>query len=190
MHIGVLGGSFDPIHNAHLIVAQLAREQLGLDAVRFVVAAEQPHKTDGHHAHGADRAEMVALALKGSRGLELDRSELERTGLSYTVDTLRHFRATMPEARFVLLLGADAAAKFLTWHQPAEIRRLCQVAVFRRAGMAAPGGFDLAVDIPAIDISSTAIRERVSAGRPLNGWVPDAVGDYISGLRLYRSVRA
>lgn len=190
MHIGVFGGSFDPIHNAHLIVAQLAREQLGLDVVRFVVAAEQPHKTDGHHAPAADRAEMVALALQGASGLEIDRHELERPGPSYTVDTLRHFRAAMPDARLVLLLGADAAGKFPAWHQPAEIRRLCQVAVFRRAGMAAPDGFDLAVDIPALDISSTAIRDRVRAGHPLTGWVPDSVGDYISGLRLYRSVRA
>lgn len=190
MHIGVFGGSFDPIHNAHLIVAQLAREQLGLDVVRFVVAAEQPHKPDGHHAPAADRAEMVGLALEGVPGMALDRHELERPAPSYTVDTLRQFRATMPDARLVLLLGADAAGKFPTWHQPAEIRSLCQVAVFRRAGMAAPGGFDLAVDIPALDISSTAIRERVRAGRPLTGWVPPSVGDYISGLRLYRSVRA
>lgn len=190
MRIGIFGGSFDPIHNAHLIVAQLAREQLGLDAVRFVVAGAQPHKTAGHHASAPERAEMVARAIAGVAGLELDRHEVERPGPSYTVDTLRHFNGEMPAAELVLLLGADAAGKFASWHEPAEIRRLCQVAVFRRAGMAAPGGFDLAVDIPALDISSTAIRDRVRAGRPVTGWVPAAVGDYISGLRLYRSVRA
>ncbi|MBA2293275.1 MAG: nicotinate (nicotinamide) nucleotide adenylyltransferase [Gemmatimonadales bacterium] len=189
MQIGIFGGSFDPIHNAHLIVAQLAREQLGLDVVRFVVAGEQPHKPGGHHAAAADRAEMVARAVDGLEGLEPDLHEAARPGPSYTVDTLRHFRNAMPGARFVLLLGADAAGKFETWREPAEIRRLCQVAVFQRAGMAAPGGFDLAVTIPAIEISSTAIRARSRAGHALGGWVPDAVGDYISGLRLYRSDR-
>lgn len=190
MYIGVFGGSFDPVHNAHLIVAQLAREQLGLDLVRFVVAGEQPHKPGGHRAPAAERARMVELAIRGLPGLELDRHETERPGPSFTVDTLRHFHAAMPGAQLVLLLGADAAGKFPMWREPAEIRRLCQVAVFQRAGMAAPDGFDLAVTIPALEISSTAIRARARAGHTLGGWVPDAVGDYISGLRLYRSVRA
>ena len=190
MRIGIFGGSFDPIHNAHLIVAQLAREQLALDEVRFVVAAAQPLKPDGHAAPPNARAAMVERAIAGIDGFVLDRRELLRDGPSYTVDTLAELRAEDPTSSWVLLIGADAAVRFSTWRRPTEIRRMCQVAVFRRADMAAPVGFDLAVTVPSLSISSTDVRARAAACLPLTGWVPPAVADYISGLRLYRSNQA
>ncbi len=190
MRLGIFGGSFDPIHNAHLIVARLACEQLGLDEVRFVVAAAQPLKPAGHGATAEQRDAMVELALAGAPDFFVDHREVRRGGPSYTVDTLRDIAVDRPGAELVLLLGADVAARFGSWHQPDEVRRLCQVAVFARADLAAPNGFDLAIAVPPLAISSTEIRARAAAGRSLIGWVPAKVADYISGLRLYRSNQA
>lgn len=187
MRIGVLGGSFDPIHHAHLILAQSARDQLALDEVRFVVAAHQPHKHDGHHATAEQRAEMVARAIARVPGFVLDRRELERDGPSYTVDTLRSLVAERPGDELVLLLGADSAAKFDAWYEPAAIRALARVAVCARDGKDVPPGFDITVTIPRLDLSATSIRSRIAAGKSVIGWVPEGVADYIAGLRLYRS---
>lgn len=187
MRIGILGGSFDPIHHAHLIVAHSAREQLHLDQVRFVVAGEQPFKTGQHHAPADARARMVALAVASIPWFLVDHRELDRPGPSYTVDTLREILAEIPGAELVLLLGADAARGFSGWCEPDTIRSLATVAVFARAGESPPAGFDAIVQVPAMALSSTLIRARVAAGRSLVGWVPERVGDYISGLQLYRS---
>lgn len=185
MRIGILGGSFDPVHHAHLIVAQLALEQLGLDRVVLMVAAAQPHK-DGHGAAATDRLRMVELAVEGVPGLAADGRELRRDGPSYTVDTLRDLQAADPAAQLTLLLGADAARGFPGWREPAAIRALAEVAVFVRGGEDPPAGFDREVRVPRLELSSTAIRERAARGASLAGWVPAAVAGYISGLRLYR----
>jgi nicotinate-nucleotide adenylyltransferase len=186
VRVGVLGGSFDPIHNAHLVVAQLAREQLGLDRVHLMVAAQQPLKT--HHGfEAADRLAMVERAVAGVPGLVADGRELRRSGPSYTIDTLRELQQESPEAGLVLILGADALAGFDRWREPDAIRALARLAVCRRGGEAVPPGADLEVDVPRLDISSTAIRQRLQAGQGVRGWVPDAVADYLSGLRLSRS---
>jgi len=187
MRVGVLGGSFDPIHNAHLILAHSAREQLLLDEVRFVVAGEQPLKLGRHHASARARAEMVELAIASIEGFVVDRREVERAGPSYMADTLRDMLAETSGAEFVLLLGADAAAGFSTWHEPETIRSLARIAVCARGSEPPPGGFDLTVQMPWLELSSTAVRSRAAAGKSLIGWVPERVSDYISGLRLYRS---
>lgn len=187
MRIGIFGGSFDPIHHAHLILAQSARDQLRLDQVRFVVAAEQPLKRDGHHAPAEARARMVELAVAAVPGFVVDRSEIERGGPSYTVDTLRCILAENAGAELVLLLGADAAQGFAQWREPETVRTLARIAVCPRGQEASPEGFDMVVDVPRVEISSTAIRARAAAGRSLVGWVPERVSDYISGLQLYRS---
>ena len=185
MLIGLLGGSFDPVHNGHLIAAQIAREALELDLVLMTPAARQPLKP-GHGAPAADRLRMLELAVTGLEGIESDGREIDRGEVSYTVDTLAELARERPGAGLVLLLGSDAAARFDQWRAPEEIHRLARVVVFQRGNDPVPAGFEQ-VRLPILEISSTLIRERVSRGRSIRGWVPDRVADYISGLALYRT---
>lgn len=185
--VGLFGGSFDPIHHGHLIVAGAVAEALGLDELRFMPANEQPLKAGGHGASAADRTAMLELAIAGAPGFALERAEVERPGPSYTVDTLRLLRVREPESEFVVLLGTDAAAELDRWREPAELVKLARVAVFTRPGSRPVEGPRIwrSVPVPAIEISATAVRERVRAGRPVRYWVPDAVADYIARHRLY-----
>ncbi len=185
--IGLLGGSFDPVHHGHLIVAQVAAEALGLECLRFVPAREQPFKHGRHSAPAADRAAMLALAVAGAPTFAVERAELERPGPSYTVDTLRALRSREPEAEFTLLLGADAAAELPDWHDAPELPKLARIVVFARPGSAVPAVPWIAriIEVPAIDISATEIRRRVREGRSIRYWVPDAVAKYVTGHRLY-----
>jgi nicotinate-nucleotide adenylyltransferase len=181
VRIGVFGGSFDPIHHGHLIAVGTLADALELDEVRLVVARRQPLKREGHGAPAEDRAAMVELAVRGHPKLRVDRRELGREGPSYTVDSLRAFRAEWPDAELVLLLGTDAARELPSWREADAIRALARVEVFGRdedsAGVLA---------VPRVEISSTAIRARVRAGRSIRYWVPDAVAEYIAARRLYR----
>jgi nicotinate-nucleotide adenylyltransferase len=185
--IGLLGGSFDPVHHGHLIIAQVALETLGLESVRFLPAREQPFKQGRHRSSPEDRAAMLQLAIAGHSQFQVDRTELERAGPSYTVDTLRELRRTCPKAEFVLLLGADAAAELPAWREADEIPRLAKVVVFARPGSAVPVSPSIhrVIDVPAIDIAATTVRSRVARGRPIRYWVPDTVAEYISRHRLY-----
>jgi nicotinate-nucleotide adenylyltransferase len=185
VRLGILGGSFDPIHHGHLIVAQVAREALNLDRVLLVVSASQPLK-EHHGASAAHRLRMTELAVDGIPGLEVDGREVSRGGTSYTVDTLRELSLEHPGAELVLLLGSDAAAQLPQWREVEEVLRSARPVVFGRAGAAVPDGFDQIV-VPAMELSSTAIRARARAGQTLRGWVPERVADYISGLDLYRT---
>ncbi|MEP6571172.1 MAG: nicotinate-nucleotide adenylyltransferase [Gemmatimonadota bacterium] len=185
--IGLLGGSFDPIHHGHLIVARSVLETLGLDAVRFVPARDQPFKAGQHGVSSDLRAQMVALAIRGEPRFVLERAELDRPGPSYTVDTLRALHLREPGADFALLLGADAAAEFHLWRESEEIRRLARLVVFSRPGLAGvPAGPGLApLAVPAVDISATDIRVRVREGRSIRYLVPDGVAEFIAAHRLY-----
>lgn len=185
--IGLLGGSFDPVHHGHLLVAQAAREALGLALVCFVPARQQPLK-DGHGADAVHRAEMVRLAIAGAEGFRLECAELERPGPSYTVDTLRALRRQDPAETFVLLLGADAVRGLDRWREAAALPGLARLVGFRRGGEA-PVASELVsgwIDVPAIEISATAIRERVRQGKSIRYWVPEAVASYIAVHGLYR----
>lgn len=183
MRIGILGGSFDPIHNGHLIIAECAREQLQLDQVRLVVSARQPLK-DGHGAAAIDRLRMVELAVTGLAATFADGREVVREGPSYTADTLMELHDEQPAAELVLILGSDAAVLLPGWHRPELVRSTASLAVFHRFGTPQPEHTDFVV--PAMELSSTAIRDRARAGKSLRGWVPTAVADYIAGLYLYR----
>jgi len=189
LRIGVFGGSFDPVHHAHLIVARLAAEQLQLDRVHFVVAATQPFKDGRHAATAEQRFRMVELAVAGVADFVADGRELRRPSPSYTIDTLRELVAEAPGAELALLIGADVARRFGEWREPAEIRKLARIAVFRRGDLGVPDagatGFDAEVAVPSIEISSTAIRARAAAGQSLAGWVPPAVADYIVASQVY-----
>ncbi len=186
--VGLFGGSFDPIHHGHLLVAQAAAEVLGLDEVRFVPAREQPFKVGEHAAAAADRATMVERAIAGSPGMRLERLELDRAGPSYTVDTLRALRVREPDTSFVLLVGSDAAMGVPRWHEAPELSRLARIVAFGRAGATAgalPPGIGF-ITVPAVEISSTAVRERVRRGQSIRYWVPDAVAEFIASRGLYR----
>jgi nicotinate-nucleotide adenylyltransferase len=183
VRLGVFGGSFDPIHHGHLIAAAALAEELALDEVRLVVAREQPLKQGRHAAPAEDRAAMVALGVAGHERLRADRSELARPGPSYMVDTLKAFRTGRPDAELVLLLGADAAATLSAWRSPGEVRALARVEVFARGGSDGGPGVP---QVPRVEISSSAIRERVRQGRSIRYWVPEAVAAYIADHGLYR----
>lgn len=183
MRIGVLGGSFDPVHLGHLLAAQALQERLGLDEVRLIPAGRQPFKPEGHGASADHRAAMLELAVAGAPGLVADRIEVDRPGPSYTVDTLRALHARHPGDDLVLLVGSDAARSLPAWHEAEAIPGLAQVVVFARGGQAALAGAEV---VPQVEISSTAVRERVRTGRSLRYWVPDAVAGYIATHRLYR----
>jgi nicotinate-nucleotide adenylyltransferase len=204
VNIGLFGGTFDPPHTGHLIVAQDAALALGLDRILFIPAAQPPHKRDAVVSGPELRARMVELAIDGDVRFALDRLELDRQGASFTVDTLRSLHESRPDAQWTLLMGADQYAEFDTWREPAEIRRLARLAVLTRSGTdgasagsrggASAGGHvavaelsdgAVAVAVTRIDISSTAIRARVAAGRPIRYLVPAAVERFIFERRLY-----
>ena len=187
MRVGVFGGSFDPIHHGHLIVARVVAETLGLEEVLLVPAAQQPLKTGGHGAAAGHRLEMVRLAVGAAPGLRVEPLEIEAGGPSYTVDTLRALSARRPGDRLHLLVGSDAARLLPAWREPEAVRALADLVVFRREGDDGPLPADAGVvAVPRIDISSTDVRERVRRGRPVRYWVPDAVEAYIRTHSLYR----
>jgi nicotinate-nucleotide adenylyltransferase len=185
--IGLLGGSFDPIHHGHLIVGQVAAEKLNLDSLRFVPAREQPFKAGLHCTSAEHRAAMLSLALVNMPGFSVEPSELKRPGPSYTVDTLRHLRKSEPSAEFVLLLGADAAAELSAWREASQLPDLARIAVFARPGNPVPASpwISTVIEVPAIDISATEVRRRARQGLSIRYWVPDRVAEYITTHRLY-----
>jgi nicotinate-nucleotide adenylyltransferase len=185
--IGVFGGTFDPVHAGHLLVARDSRVLLGLDTVLFVVAGDPWQKAGTVVASAKDRLAMVRLAVDGEAGLVVDDREVRRPGPSYMADTLAELAAEHPGTRLVLLLGADAAAGLDTWVRADEIRALAELAILPRAGeIAAPVGAQV-LATPRVDVSSREIRARVAAGAPVDGLVPPAVGAYIRRRGLYRA---
>lgn len=193
--IGVFGGTFDPPHVGHLVAATEARHRLGLDRVLLVVAA-RPWQKEGTRPITAPerRLAMVAAAVKGVDGLEASDVEIRRGGVSYTADTLEELHAADPEAELFLILGADAAAGLGTWDRAGEVRERAHVVVVNRPGCppaAAPPGWEATtVEMPAIDLSSTDLRERVAEGAPLDYLVPESVARYIADHHLYEEPSA
>lgn len=198
MRVGILGGVFNPPHLGHLVCAQEAHEQLALDRLLLVPVGEAPHRPVEADPGGKLRARMCELAVEGDERFEVSRIELERGGPSYTADTLRALTALSPQDRHVLVLGADQAASLPEWHRPEEVLSLAVVAVAEREG-ARRAEVSRAVaelhgservgffHMPRMDISSTMVRERAAAGRPVRYLVPDAVAQLISEHGLYRS---
>lgn len=185
MRLGILGGSFDPVHHGHLILARAALEELGLDRILFLPANQSPFKCDTRPATAADRVAMLHLAIAGEENFVVDDLELHRPPPSYTIDTLRDLRARHPGDDFTLLIGADQAAKFASWKDPAKIQRLARVAVLDRVGHSITS--DWPIVRRHIDISSTDLRQRVAEGRSIRYLTPDSVCDYISRKGLYQN---
>ena len=188
----LFGGSFDPVHVGHLVVAEAAGEALGA-MVRFLPAREQPFKHSAHVATAEQRACMLELAVAGNPRLGVERIELGLPAPSYTVRTLRALATRDPGSvgnRYTLLLGADAARDLGAWYEVEALPELADVVVFARpgAGVTLPRhpAIRRVVEVPAIDVSATMIRERVRAGRSIRYLVPEAVREYIAAHGLYR----
>lgn len=188
--LGILGGTFDPPHVGHLLLALDALERLALDRLILVPAARQPLKQDATMTDPAHRVAMVRLLAEADPRLEVDASEVDRGGLSYTVDTVRGLRAAHPDAHLVLLMGADTAATLPKWREPEALALLVELAVAGRGETAAPlpVGFRAQhLPLRRVDVSATEIRERARQGRTIRGFVPDGVAAYIEENRLYRT---
>jgi nicotinate-nucleotide adenylyltransferase len=180
--LGILGGTFDPVHVGHLVAAVNARHALDLDRVLLVVANEPWQKVGSRPlTPAADRLALVEAAVSGVVGLESSAIEIERGGPSYTADTVTELRARWPDAELNLIVGADAAAGLDTWERIEEVRSKVVLVVVNRPGTTidplAPGspleGWDVRLlEVPALEISSTELRDRVASGRPLDFLVP------------------
>lgn len=188
---GLFGGTFDPVHLGHLILAEQAIVELGLDEVLFVPAARPPHKIDGRPiSSGEDRAAMIELAIASNPRFRLSTSEIDRSGVSYTVDTLRMLDRDDPRPR-VLLMGSDNARDFASWKEPDEIVERATIGVWERPGQyfwpeVMPDVLARKIPSPLIEISSTEIRRRVSEGVSIRYLTTDPVLEYISERGLYR----
>lgn len=204
MKLGIFGGTFDPPHNGHLKIAHAAREALGLAQVVFIPARQPPHKLGVGNGGSEEpvsplesRLAMLELALSNHPEYVISLLEVERGGISYTVDTLRELRREAPDADIFFIMGMDSLVNLPTWHQPLEIVKLCRLAVLRRNGFPldlealerqVPGVTSAVVMIPApeIDISSSEIRARARRGEPIQGLVPELVAEYIEQHQLYK----
>ncbi len=200
--IGIFGGTFDPPHIGHLIAAERVREQMGLDEVRLVVAND-PWQKDGLRVitRAEDRVALVVAALESSEatepqgvGLTVSRVELDAGGPSFTIDTLQTFRDSEPDAEWFIVVGADAAMGLDSWHRAEELRQQAKIVVVNRPDPrnadnpgSAPEGWQQAnVSIPAIEISSTELRERVRSNQSIRFLTPDPVIALIEQLGIYR----
>jgi nicotinate-nucleotide adenylyltransferase len=204
MRLGLFGGSFDPVHRGHLVLADSCARQAALDAVWFVPTARQPLKPSGPQASDAERLAMLRLALTDRPRFEVSALEIERGGASYTVDTLTEIHAQLPEAELYFLMGADSLADFLQWRRPEEICSLATPLVVRRAGSPAPN-LDIfsklvsaerldairrsQVEMPTVPISSSQIRQLIAVGGDWKDLLPATVAEYIREKRLYLESR-
>jgi nicotinate-nucleotide adenylyltransferase len=193
MRIGVLGGTFDPPHVGHLIVASEVRDSLELDRLLLIPSAAPPHKRGRVHAAAEVRLEMVRAAIAGNPCFEVDDLELRREGESYSVDTLRELRARYADAELFFVIGVDQLREFESWREPDEVTRLATLVAVSREGVDAQevtGGaaaFPVRpVSVTRIDLSATDVRKRVREGRSIRYLVPDAVIEVIEREGLYR----
>jgi nicotinate-nucleotide adenylyltransferase len=197
--LGLLGGTFNPPHLGHLLIAQEAFDQLGLDRVLLIPAAVPPHKEVAVDPGAEARLAMVRAAIEGDERFVASDVEVARGGPSYTVDTLRALHATYPGSELTFIVGGDMAASLPTWRDPAEVVALARLAVAEREGApradilerlaTIPGAVERVdfFDLPRIDFSSSLVRRRVAAGRPITYLVPDPVAAYIAQRGLYQS---
>ena len=189
--VGLFGGAFDPVHNAHLALARVALEQLQLDQLRWLPTGQAWHKSRPL-TDAAQRARLVELAIAGEPRFVLDRRELDRHGPSFTLDTVRELQRELPGVVWFLIIGRDQYASFHSWHGWQELLGRVTLAVAERPGVTPDVHPDVlalphcSVALPPIDESSTDVRERVAAGAPIDDLVPPAVARYIEQHHLYR----
>jgi nicotinate-nucleotide adenylyltransferase len=191
--IGVMGGTFDPIHHGHLSAANEVRHRYDLDEVLFVPTGAPWQKSDRQVTPAEDRYLMVVIATASNPHFSVSRAEIDRDGPTYTVDTLRQLRADHPDAELFFITGSDALAQILGWRDSGELFDLAHFVGVSRPGYDAvdlaglPSGSVTQLEVPALAISSSDLRARVSAGMPVHYLVPDGVVQHISKRHLYRS---
>ena len=195
MRLGVLGGTFDPVHVGHLVLGEAAREELALERVLFVPAGQPWRKTGQEITAGEQRLEMLRLAVDDNPAFEVVELELQRLGPSYTADTLAELRGRHPDADLYLILGEDALADLPDWRDPNRILDLATLAVARRPTRSGPGGcieappnvggHTIWLTMPVLAVSASDIRERVREGLSIRYLVPEAVRNYIEDHCLY-----
>jgi nicotinate-nucleotide adenylyltransferase len=189
MKLGLFGGSFDPVHVGHLLVARAAVEELGLTRLCFIPAAQSPFKPENKPAPAPERLRLLRLALAGNPGFEIDTQEIKRGGISFTVDTLRDYARRFPQAELFYLIGADNVPQLPKWREAEELARLAQFVAIPRPGLAAaafPAPFRgrTFTGFP-FGVSSSQVRERVKAGLPIDYLVPPPVAEAIRNNQLY-----
>jgi nicotinate-nucleotide adenylyltransferase len=201
MRLGIFGGSFDPVHNAHLALARACQQQAKLDEVWFTPTAIQPLKHQGPHATDAQRTEMLRLATKDEPSWRVCTIEIDRGGFSYTIETLRQIHEELPDVSLFFLIGDDALQDVAQWKEPRDIFCLATPLVVRRAGQVASDVEQLEalctentkpkfIGMPAMDESSSEIRRRLKARESVDGLVPKSVGEFIAQHGLYRQMAA
>ena len=196
MRLGIMGGTFDPIHRGHLFIARSAMREARLDRVLFLPDGDPPHKLPG--TPGADRLAMVKLAIDNQEGFEASDMELRRQGTTYTVDTLEQLRAQAPDRELFFIVGSDTLKQFPTWKTAWKVATLCRMIIALRPGdspeetrwlqrkLFADYGLEtVLLSEPGPDISSTQVREQLRAGQPTDMLVPVPVADYIRANNLY-----
>jgi nicotinate-nucleotide adenylyltransferase len=201
MRLGIYGGTFDPVHFGHLLLAECCREQCRLDQIWFMPAAVPPHKQSRAVTDGATRVELLRLAIGGYEAFDVSTLEIDRGGVSFTVDTLWTIHAQQSLEELFLLMGADTLDDLPNWREPQTVLGLATPAVVHRAGASAPNWDAIAklvsadrlaeiesrqVEMPAIGISSTDIRRRVADGKSIRFMTPRAVEKVIEARGLYR----
>jgi len=188
-HLGLFGGSFDPVHLGHLLVAEAAREELSLSRLFLIPAAQSPFKPERQPTPAKERLALLRLALAGKEWCEIDEQEIKRGGVSYTIDTVREYSRRFPQARLFYLIGADHVPQLPKWRQAEELAQLAEFVVIPR-----PGESKLSFPAPfrgrtltgfPLGVSSSQIRERVKAGLPIEHLVPAPVAEAIRNNRLY-----
>jgi len=201
MRVGILGGTFDPIHLGHLAMAEQCREQVPLDQVWFMVSAAPPHKRDREISSFDKRVDMVQLAVAGNPAFQVNEMEKDRPGPSYTADTLRELHRQFPETEFCWIVGSDCLPDLPHWHEPLTVISLAKLVVVARAGwpvwtteqmrtelrLTPSVPLDMqVVSAPMVDLASRDLRRRVAEGRSIRYLVPPAVLAYIQDKKLYR----
>ncbi|MBC1230023.1 nicotinate-nucleotide adenylyltransferase [Listeria booriae] len=184
--IGILGGTFDPPHHAHLIIANEARNKLGLEKIIFLPNAIPPHKQESGLASNADRLQMLDLAIKDNPYFEIDDREMKRTGKSYTYDTMLEMTKEFPNAAFSFIIGGDMVEYLPKWYHINELIKLVNFVGVNRPHYDGNTPYDIEeIQVPAMDISSSLLRERLAAGLPIDYYVPEQVSKYIKEHHLY-----
>ena len=187
--VGLIGGTFDPIHNGHVLLAQFALEKIPLNRILFIPAADPPHK-DCVYVSASARMQMVSLAVADMESVFVSKIELDRSGKSFTVDTLRQLCKQNPNDSYYLIIGDDNVSQISSWHDPEGIFELCTVVVGNRTITDRVGKKQFLdrmtlLDTPLFELSSTEIRQRLITGRSVKGMIPESVESYIKERGLY-----